>query len=261
MPENSSLPTDWFSISDVREKIRTTPGALTRALSKTESRTSFKLARDVRVVPPKQLPAKPGISTLEGQARLLHDLASIELQALELGLRTLEQFPEAPKAFREELADVTAGEARHLGLCLDGLEALGYAWGHWDVHASLWNVVSDKDSLLDRILIVHRYLEGSGLDAGESMLARMRGIRNPLPRPIVQTILNEEVDHVAFGSSWYQRLCTEMKLDASKDFETRIDWIARVAPRRERLAYQARLNAGFTESEIEILRKLAPNAN
>lgn len=258
MPVNSSTPLDWFSIANVREKIRTTPEALDRALARGEARAEFELARDVRVVPPKQLPAKPGISTAEGQARLLHDLASIELQALELGVRTLEQFPEAPRAFREELAEVTSGEARHLGLCLDGLEALGYSWGHWDVHLSLWNVVSDKDSLLDRILIVHRYLEGSGLDAGESMLARMRGIRNPSPRPIVETILREEIDHVAFGSRWYRRICEEQRIDPSDDFSKRIDWVARVAPRREKLAYDARIAAGFTPDEIEILAKLAP---
>lgn len=258
MPVNSSLPQDWFSISDVREKIRTTPEALTRALGKTEARFGYDLARDVIVVPPSGLPPKPGLSSEAGQARLLHDLASIELQALELGVRTLEQFPEAPRAFREELAEVTAGEARHLGLCLDGLEGLGYSWGRWDVHTSLWNVVSDRDSLLDRILIVHRYLEGSGLDAGESMLARLKGVRNPYPRPIVETILREEVDHVAFGSRWYKRIGTDLKLDLSKDFEDRIAWIASVAPHRERLAYDRRLAAGFTEDELAILTRLAP---
>ncbi len=259
MPVNSSLPHDWFSISDVREKIRATPEALTRALNATQARVGFELARDVRVVPPSELPRKPGLSTEEGQARLLHDLASIELQALELGVRTLEQFPEAPSAFREELAEVTAGESRHLGLCLDGLEALGYSWGHWNVHTSLWNVVSDRDSLLDRILIVHRYLEGSGLDAGESMLARLKGVRNPHPKPIVQTILNEEVDHVAFGSRWYKQIATEMKLDLSLDFEARIRSIASVAPHRERLAYDRRRAAGFTDDELTILARFSPH--
>jgi uncharacterized ferritin-like protein (DUF455 family) len=258
MPDISSTPHDWFSIAAVREKIRTTPEALTRALSTGSKRGEFSLARDVRVVSPKDLPNKPGLSTREGQARLLHDLASIELQALELGIRTLEEFPEAPRDFREELAEVTAGEARHLGLCLDGLEALGFEWGHWDVHLSLWNVVGSKDSLLDRILIVHRYLEGGGLDAGESMLYRMKGVNKPFARPIVETITKEEVDHVAFGSRWYRKICAEMKLDPSDDFAKRIDWVARVAPRRERLAIEARLAAGFTRDEIAVLAALQP---
>ncbi|RYZ67422.1 MAG: DUF455 family protein, partial [Proteobacteria bacterium] len=150
----STQSEDWFAVANVRAKIRETPNALARALNTSAPRKQFDLARDVRVVQTKDLPNKPGISTVEGQARLLHDLASIELQALELGLRTLEEYPEAPKEFREQLAEVTAGEARHLALCLDGIEALGYSWGHWNVHLALWNVVSPEDSLLDRILIV-----------------------------------------------------------------------------------------------------------
>lgn len=133
-------------------------------------------ARDVLVLDSKQHPPKLGLSKKEGQARMLHDLASIELQAMELGLRTLIEFPEAPEGFREELMAVTISEGQHLRLCLEGISDLGYSWGHWPVHTALWNAVSSEDQLLDRILIVHRYLEGSGLDAGDSLIRRLDGI-------------------------------------------------------------------------------------
>ena len=71
-------------------------------------------ARDISLLAPKELPEKKGLSFKEGQARLLHDLASIELQAMELGLRTLVEFPEAPKDFREQLWQITLSESEHL---------------------------------------------------------------------------------------------------------------------------------------------------
>jgi uncharacterized ferritin-like protein (DUF455 family) len=70
--------------------------------------------RDVQILPIRELPPKKGLSSKEGQARLLHDLASIELQAMELGARTLAEFPQAPSGFREQLAVITLEEASHL---------------------------------------------------------------------------------------------------------------------------------------------------
>lgn len=215
-----------------------------------------KPGRDLAIVDPAELPPKPGLSRADGQARLLHDLASIELQAMELAVRTLFEFPEAPTEFREQLAEVAIGESRHLKLCLDSLHALDFDWGHWGAHLALWNAVSARDTLLDRILIVHRYLEGSGLDAGESILRRLRGVRAPLARSTVELIVSEEVDHVEFGSRWYRTIAKQIGVDVDLDFRERMRAISIAVPRREQLARDLRLRAGFTMSEITVLEQL-----
>ena len=245
---------EWFAVAQVDEKIRRLPEALTCALAWTEGRReAISLARDVRVVNPAELPPKQGLSSAEGQARLLHDLASIELQAMELAVRSLFDYPDAPREFREGLAELAAGEGRHLALCLEGLRKLGYEWGDWDVHLSLWNTVGPEDDLLDRILIVHRYLEGSGLDAGESILRRLSGTGKPWVKSIVDLIVREEVDHVRFGSRWYRAIAESRKLDADREFTARIGRIARLAPRREKIARSLRTAAGFNGTEIDAL--------
>lgn len=246
---------EWFKISDVREKIAELPKALGEAMAATNATRVFELGRDIDVV--SRRPEKPGFASREGQGRLVHDLANIELQAMELALRTLHEFPDAPTAFREELAVIAEGEGRHLGLCLDALENLGYRWGHWAARTSLWDAVSDRDSLIDRVVIVHRYLEGSGLDAGESILRRLAGVDASAVRPAVETIVREEVDHVAFGSLWYHRLCEREKIDAERDFASRIEHLARAIPRREKLAAELRARAGFTPFEIAALERVA----
>lgn len=246
---------DWFGIQSAREKIQRLPEAVSHALQATESRKEFTLGRDLRIVSPADLPGKPGLSSPEGQARLLHDLASIELQAMELAVRTLGEYPDAPHEFRRELAEVAFSEGRHLTLCLDAIERLGYRWGAWDAHVALWNTVSPDDTLIDRVLIVHRYLEGSGLDAGESILRRLSGVADKSVRDCVRTIVSEEVDHVLFGSLWYRRLAELEHLDPEKEFAARIVRIATAVPRRERLARDLRKKAGFTEFELDQLQR------
>ncbi|MGZ3796841.1 MAG: DUF455 family protein [Pseudobdellovibrionaceae bacterium] len=210
-------------------------------------------ARDIEVLDSKLHPPKMGFSKREGQARMLHDLASIELQAMEIGLRTLVEFPEAPSAFREELMAVTVSEGTHLRLCLEGIHDLGFKWGDWPVHCALWDAVSAEDSLLDRILIVHRYLEGSGLDAGSYLLQRLDGVADgKATRKIVSQINFEEISHVNFGSQWYRNICKLEKIDAAEDFSKRMESLRWKLPKRmEKINRELRLQAGFTKQEID----------
>jgi uncharacterized ferritin-like protein (DUF455 family) len=216
------------------------------------------VARDIPVVHAKQMPVKKGLSTPHGLARMLHDLASIELQAMELGLRSLVEYPEAPELLRQELADLTLSEAEHLRICLEGIHGLGFQWGDWPVHQGLWQSVRSQDSLLDRLLIVHRYLEGSGLDAGETLLRRLEGLSTADGGSlmIVQQIVREEIPHVRFGSYWYQQLCRQEGKDPDQDFASRMLNLRHQLPKRiENLSLTLRRQAGFTDSELQFLQE------
>lgn len=215
-------------------------------------------ARDVEILHPKLHPPKKGYSTPEGQARMLHDLASIELQAMELGIRTLVEYPNAPQGFREELVDLTVSEAQHLGMCLEGIESLGFKWGDWPVHLALWRAVSVNDELLDRILIVHRYLEGSGLDAGDTLIRRLEGtVGKQTIQKILKQINYEEIGHVNFGSRWYREICLQQHLDPNQDFFTRMNSLRTVLPKRvEPINRELRTQAGFSIEEIQYFENL-----
>ncbi|UXR63574.1 ferritin-like domain-containing protein [Bdellovibrio bacteriovorus] len=249
-----------FSIPDVWEKIGTIEQACEAAFKLKQPWTDMPEdpARDVLLLHPKEHPPKKGFATPEGQARMLHDLASIELQAMELGLRTLVEYPDAPEGFREELVAVTVSEAQHLRMCLEGIEALGYKWGDWPVHSALWRAVSAEDSLLDRILIVHRYLEGSGLDAGDTLIRRLEGTAGKdTIQKIVKQINFEEIGHVNFGSVWYREICRQNKIDAAQDFPERMASLRVRLPKRvEPINRVLRTKAGFSEEEIKYFEDL-----
>lgn len=246
-----------LEIPDIRAKLGVLEETCRRALVAAK-RFSVPLrpARDVQVLPLRELPQKMGLSTALGQARLLHDLANIELQAMEMGVRTLLEYPDAPAAFRQRLAEVTLEEGVHLQLCLDGIQDLGGQWGDWPVHLGLWESLSPQDSLLDRILIVHRYLEGSGLDAGETICRRLKGVSAKITAPITERIAKDEVVHVQFGSEWYREICRREGLNPAEDFPVRLERLSGCLPRRrEPLAFDLRRQAGFDEGELLALEE------
>lgn len=243
-----------LTTADVWQKIDLIQSSCEAALKLTSPWTEVPEipARDILVLHPKDHPPKKGFSTVEGQARMLHDLANIELQAMELALRGLADYPEAPDAFKEELMALTVSEAGHLKMCLEGIESLGFKWGDWPVHMALWRAVSPQDSLLDRILIVHRYLEGSGLDAGDTLIRRLEGTggKNTIQK-IVKQINYEEIGHVNFGSVWYREICRQEKRDPNIDFPERMQALRQQLPKRvEQINRPLRTQAGFTPEEI-----------
>lgn len=258
---------NWLLIETARQKVAKIDELVENLLRSSAIETTGGLnipqepGRDVRVVLDiKSHPPKPAFNTPEGQARMLHDLGNIELQAMELAIRTLAQFPDAPAAFRRELADVALEESRHFTLCLDALEEMGYPWGTWPVHRSLWDVVNDND-LLARVLIVHRYMEGAGLDAGSRLMERLSGVRAPLAREVVGTITREEEGHVAFGSHWYRIICRERGLDPDQHFALNYPEILRAIPRNEKPDFEVRRRAGFNDAEIATIQSALGNTD
>jgi uncharacterized ferritin-like protein (DUF455 family) len=270
--------TAWLKIETARQKIDHLPSVIEALLGARAVELPKKDApsvpdvpgRDAQVLSIKLHPKKAGLATLEGQVRLLHDLGNIELQAMELAVRTLIEFPEAPNVFREELSEIALDEARHFSLCLDGIEELGSHWGALPVHAALWEAVFEFEKtaesevarpgdLLGRVLLVHRYMEGSGLDAGARITEKLSGVNEPyvkISRKIVGTILREEIGHVSFGSRWYRELCRKREIDSDQHFRKHYPEILWHMPRTERPAYAYRTQAGFSEPENEIIRLL-----
>lgn len=255
-----SQQTNALFITHVRDKIRALPGNIESAWRNEAAALTIPACapgRDLFVLDRVKRGNKKGLSNPEGQARLIHDLANIELQAMELAYRSFIEYPNAPQEFREQMADLAISESKHLELCLDQLEALNFEWGDWPVYLSLWAAVSKDDSILDRMLIVHRYLEASGLDAGAAILRKLAQCHAPQLEKVIKKINEEEVDHVAFGSRWYQDFCKEQKLDPDQDFKIRMRSLAQKLPKRfEILDHELRKRAGFTDSEIQVVQEV-----
>lgn len=113
--------------------------------------------------------------------------------------------------------------------------------------------MTDGD-LLERVLIVHRYMEGSGLDAGSRLMERLSGVVAPLAREVVGTIVREEVGHVSFGSKWYRIICRQRRIDPDLHFRSSYREILRAIPRNEKPDFDVRRQAGFNDHEVETIK-------
>ncbi|RPH40585.1 MAG: DUF455 family protein, partial [Burkholderiales bacterium] len=117
-----------------------------------------------RLVHPRDVPQR-GAGTADGRAALLHAIAHIEFNAVDLALDAVWRFDGLPHAWYLDWARVAAEEALHFGLLADELERRGHGYGDWDAHDGLWEMaMRTRHDPLARMALVPRLMEARGLD-------------------------------------------------------------------------------------------------
>jgi uncharacterized ferritin-like protein (DUF455 family) len=205
-----------------------------------------------RLVPPADLPQRSPY-TREGRAALLHAVAHIEFNAINLALDAIWRFAGLPEAYYRDWVKVAAEEAHHFGLLAAHLATLGHAYGDFDAHDGLWSMVErTRHDVVARMALVPRTLEARGLDATPPMQAKLARAGDARAVEILEVILADEVGHVATGNRWYRWLCEREGLDPMAHYALlakRHD-----APRaRPPFNLGARRRAGFTAAEMAAL--------
>ena len=190
------------------------------------------------------------MATPEGRAALIHALAHIELNAIDLALDLCWRFPAMPDAFYRQWIAVAREEALHFELLRDHLHELGFAYGDFPAHNALWEMAEKtKHDLLARIALVPRTLEARGLDASPAIKAKLVSAGDKRAGAILDIILRDEIGHVAVGNRWYRTLCSERGLDPIATYAELAERYR--APRlRGPFNVEARRAAGFEEAEL-----------
>lgn len=80
------------------------------------------------------------MSTIEGRAVLIHALAHIEFNAINLALDVIWRYPGMPVEFYTDWLQVAAKEANHYTLLVGHLHVLGHAYGDFPAHNGLWEL-------------------------------------------------------------------------------------------------------------------------
>ena len=165
---------------------------------------------------PKRKPGSP-----EGRIALLHAVAHIELNAVDLHWDLIARFGhvEMPAGFYDDWVCAADEESKHFNLVSDCLEALGSHYGALPAHAGLWRAAEDtKDDLLGRLAVVPMVLEARGLDVTPGMIEVFRKAGETGAVDALETIYAEEVGHVAYGSKWFHFLCGRAHRDPKPVF-------------------------------------------
>lgn len=204
------------------------------------------------LVPPLQVKRR-SMSTLEGRAALLHALSHIEFNAINLALDAIWRFADMPEEYYKDWLKVAAEEALHFTLLAEHLKGMGYAYGDFPGHDTLWEMVAKtQEDVLARMALVPRTMEARGLDAAPSTRNKLQQVGDHAGAAIIDIILRDEIGHVAIGNRWFGYLCQLRDLDPIQCYA---DLAQRFKAPKLRAPFnlEARRAAGFSEKELQIL--------
>jgi uncharacterized ferritin-like protein (DUF455 family) len=199
-----------------------------------------------------KLVGRRSMVTVEGRAMLVHALAHIEFNAVNLALDALWRFPDLPEQYYRDWLRVAREEAHHYGLLSAHLETLGYRYGAFTAHGSLWEMVEKtKGDVLARMALVPRTLEARGLDAIPPLRAKLAQAGDQRAAEILDIILRDEIGHVEIGNRWYGHLCRLRGMDPVATYDELV--VRYKASVKGPYNLDARRQAGFTEEELRSL--------
>jgi uncharacterized ferritin-like protein (DUF455 family) len=207
------------------------------------------------LIPPQQVPRRRA-DTLAGRVALIHALAHIEFNAINLALDAAHRFAGMPPAYYADWLRVADEEALHFDLLNAHLATLGHTYGDFPAHNGLWEMaLKTAHDPLVRMALVPRVLEARGLDATPLIVSKLKAAQDLCMVEILGVIERDEIGHVAIGSHWFDCLCRARGLEPEATFrQLLVDYDA--PPLKPPFNLEARRKAGFSQPELDWLSRL-----
>jgi uncharacterized ferritin-like protein (DUF455 family) len=207
------------------------------------------------LIPPQQVPRRRA-DTLVGRAALIHALAHIEFNAINLALDAAHRFVGLPPAYYADWLRVADEEALHFDLLNAHLATLGHTYGDFPAHNGLWEMaLKTAHDPLVRMALVPRVLEARGLDATPLIVNKLKAAQDLRMVEILGVIERDEIGHVAIGSHWFGYLCRARGLEPEATFrQLLVEYDA--PPLKPPFNLEARRQAGFSQPELDWLSRL-----
>lgn len=165
---------------------------------------------------PGDMPRRRAGGSLANRVALLHALAHIELNAIDLAWDMIARFSDKalPREFAADWLGVASEEAKHFGLLTDRLAELEARYGDMPAHDGLWEAAeTTRGDLLARLAVVPLVLEARGLDVTPAMIESLVRAGDTASAVVLQTIYEEEIGHVAIGWRWFRHVAMARGLD------------------------------------------------
>ena len=192
---------------------------------------------------------RPDLRDARGRRALIHNVAHIELSAVELALLAVADFPGEEPDYYADMLRIAKEEVDHARLLLARLHELGGELGELPVDLGLWATAVRHDALPDRLAIVPRVLKAKGLDVSARLRIELRAAGDERSAAALDRVYRDEIGHVALGTKWHRAACARRGLDSERHL---LELARPLAPRRAgALDRAARRAAGFTERELD----------
>ncbi len=208
--------------------------------------------RRLELVDPRQVPRR-SLATEQGRIAMLHAIAHIEFNAINLALDAAYRFRAMPDDFVSDWLKVAREEAHHFELLNRYLLDLGSEYGAFRAHDGLWDMAcKTRADVLHRMALVPRVMEARGLDVTPGLMDRFRQAGDARAVEILELIYAEEIGHVAIGNRWYHYCCEQRGVEPQETFRKLINQYFN-APLRGPFNRDARLQAGFADDELNLM--------
>lgn len=188
-----------------------------------------------------------------GRNRLMHAIAHIEFNAINMALDAAYRFRDQPTDYYRDWIKVADDEARHFSLVEGYLNDNDCGYGDFTAHNGLWEMaVQTANDVVARMALVPRVLEARGLDVTPAMIERLSAANDQAAVAILEVIYHDEIGHVEIGSKWFFAQCSERGLEPRETFLAMVDQHLH-GELRGPFNVSARLRAGFDEIELAAL--------
>lgn len=207
------------------------------------------------LVHPSEVPRRR-LGSVRGRVGLIHAIAHIEFNAVNLALDAVYRFRGMPVDYYRDWLGVAADESRHFAMLSTRLHELDSHYGALPAHGGMWEMAVQTDYDVGvRMALVPRVLEARGLDVTPAMIDKLRHHEDHKTVAILEQILEEEIEHVRIGNRWFKYVCEQQSLAPMETFSRYLRKHGRIALRGP-FNREARLQAGFSEAELAELHEL-----
>lgn len=191
------------------------------------------------LVPPSAVKRRR-LGSKEGRIALLHAIAHIEFNAIDLAADMIARFGrdshiEDTKrdSFIRDWAKVCAEEAKHFSMICARLQSLDADYGDYPAHGGLWEAaVHTNHDIAARLAIAPMVLEARGLDVTPNMIEKLTQVSDHESAAILQVIYDDEIGHVKIGTNWFHHIAHQHNKAPRDYFRTLVTefFMGRVKP-------------------------------
>lgn len=186
-----STPVEWTAYKEF--ELPKSPGRR-GSLSFSEKRVKF--------------PKAQNLNENDKKAMALHSFANHELLAIEMMASALLVYPhhtDEDIRFKKGILTALKDEQKHLGLYIDRINQLGYGFGDFPLNDFFWRQMEKLKTPAQYMAMMSLTFEAANLDFAQYYGAIFREFGDLVTAEIMDTVLEDEIAHVALGAHWMKK--------------------------------------------------------
>ncbi len=142
------------------------------------------------------------------KALALHSFANHELLAIEMMAAALLIYPhhtDEDVRFKKGIVTALKDEQKHLNLYITRLNELGHEFGEFPLNDFFWRQMEKLKTPAEYASMMALTFEAANLDFAQYYAGVFLAVDDQKSAAIMETVLEDEISHVAFGSHWLKK--------------------------------------------------------